>query len=194
MDGALRSCYPFWFHPNVSADTVQDDTHSIELGSSPTRHGFNMPMYPTIHAGDNSQGLLYMPAGVCEVQPTPFGIPGRWASPDGLLHSDSTSVSVSPPFTPATLAATVQSVTPNGPPEPANTQDYTLVPQRQYALTAYHFTPAHPISFNTGPREPGIRLSAALNRRSAGLEDRDEPVFESGRSPTIMMRLEVCGS
>ena len=168
--------------------------HSLELGSSLTRHGVNMPMYPTIHAGNNSQGILYMTAGVREVQPTPFGSPRSWASSDVPVHSDSTSVGLSPPFTPATLAPTVQSVTPNRPRVPANTQSYALVPQRQYALTAYHFTPAHPISFNTGPGEPGIRLSAALNRRFTHLENRDDLVFESSRSPTITMRLEVRGS
>jgi len=148
-------------------------------------------MYPTTHAGNNPQGFLYMPTGVHE-QPTPFGSPGRWASSHVLLHSDSTSAGISPPFTPATLSPTVRLVTPNIPPAPTNTQNYASVPQRQYALTAYHFTPAHPISFHTGPGEPGIRLSAALNRRFTSLEDRDDLVFESSRSPTITMRLEVC--
>jgi len=168
--------------------------HSIELGSSPTRHGVNMPTYPTTHVGGSSQELLYMPAGMCEAQQTQFGSPGSWASPDVPLHPGSASFDPSPSFTPTTLALTAQPVTQNGLPVSANPQNYILVPQRQYALTAYHFTPAHPISFNTGSGEPGIRLSAALNRRFTHLEDRDDLVFESSRSPTITMRLEVCGS
>lgn len=132
--------------------------------------------------------------GVHAVQPTPLGSPGMWAPRNGILHPGSTPPNLSPPFTPVTPTTTVQSVIHNGPPVPTNPQNYVLVPQRQYALTAYHFTPAHPISFSTGPGEPGIRLSAALNRRFTHLEDRDDLVFESSRSPTITMRLEVCSS
>jgi len=39
-------------------------------------------------------------------------------------------------------------------------------------------TPAHPISFNTGPGAPGIRPSAALNRRFTRLEERDDLVID----------------
>ena len=146
-------------------------------------------MYPTTHVGGNPQELLYPPAGVHGL-----GSPGSWASGDVILYPGSVSFDLSPSFAPATSTSTVQSVILNGPPVPTNPQSHTLVPQRQYALTAYHFAPAHPITFNAGPREPGIRLSAALSRRFTHLENRDDLVFESSRSPTITMRLEVCGS
>ena len=151
-------------------------------------------VYPTILVGDGSQGILYGPAGAHTVCPTTLGSPGKWAPHQTLLHPGPVPSGLSPSFTSATPTPTVQSVIQNGPSVSTNPPDYTLVPQRQYALTAYHFTPAHPISFNSGPGEQGIRLSAALNRRFTHLEDRDDLVFESSRSPTITMRLEVCDS
>lgn len=128
-----------------------------------------------------------MPTGVCAVQSTPPRSPENWA-PQNALHPDPLP---SPQFMPCMATPTRYFEIPNRPSASTNPPNHVRVPQRPYTLTAYHFTPAHPILFNAGPAEPGIRLSAALNRRFTHLRDRDDLVFESSRSPTITMRLEV---
>ncbi|KAF9650499.1 hypothetical protein BDM02DRAFT_1381798 [Thelephora ganbajun] len=99
----------------------------------------------------------------------------------------------SPSSVPVTSSSPLQPVVSHRPSVSTNPPDYAWVPQRQYALTAHHSTPAHPIVFNVNSGEPGIRLSAALNRKFAHLRDRDDLVFESSKSPTITMRLEWPG-
>lgn len=111
--------------------------------------------------------------------------------PQNIFHPDPLHFHHSPSFASPTSSSTLQSPIPNTLSPSTNPQDYTRVPQRQYALTAHHFTPANPILFNVDSGEPGIRLTAALNRRFTNLRDRDDLVFESSRSPTITMRLEV---
>lgn len=149
-------------------------------------------MFPTTHIGDGPQEPLYMPTGEFAIQSTQLRGPENWAS-QNTFHPDPTSFDLSPSFVPTPVGSTVQFTIPNGPSVSTNPPDYIWVPQRQYALPAYHFTPAQPILFHTDSGEPGIRLSAALNRRFTHLRNRDDLVFESSRSPTITMRLEVCG-
>ena len=132
-----------------------------------------------------------MPAGVGAVQSTPWRNPENWARPETIPHPNSMPFNPSPSFVPATASPTVRFTISNRPPTPVRPPDYTWVPQRRYALTAHNFAPAHPILFNVDSGEPGIRLSAALNRRFTHLGGRDDLVFESSRSPTITMRLEV---
>ena len=108
-----------------------------------------------------------------------------------MLYPDPRPFDLSPPFVPSTVSPTMQFAVSGGLSMSTNPPEYIWVPQRQYALTAYHFAPAQPILFNADSPEPGIRLSAALNRRFTYLRDRDDLVFESSRSPTITMRLEV---
>ena len=196
MASALRMCGPLRTRANVCADSVlsQEDPPSIEPGNSFPQRGVYAQMFPTNPIGSNPQETLYMPAGVHAVLPTPSRSPeNQWAL-QNVLHPDPVPFNPSPSFAPVTSSSAVQFVVPPGPPVSTNPPpNYTWVPQRQYALTAYHFTPAHPILFDAGPGEVGIRLSAALNRRFAHLRDRDDLVFESSRSPTITMRLEVCG-
>lgn len=86
-----------------------------------------------------------------------------------------------------------QPIVPDGPSTLTSSLHYVLVPQRKYGSAAHHFAPVNPIEFNVDSGEPGIRLSAALNRKFSQLRDRDDLVFESNKSPTITMRLEVCG-
>lgn len=132
-----------------------------------------------------------MPKGVRAVQSTLLRGPENWA-PQNTLHLDPMPFNLSSPFMPTISSSTAQFTIPNGPSMSTSPPEYTWVPQRQYALAAYQFTPAPPILFNADSAEPGIRLSAALNRRFTNLRDRDDLVFESSRSPTITMRLEVC--
>ena len=156
--------------------------------NSPTRGGVYTQIFPTDSVGDSSHEQLYMvPAGVHAIQSTN---PENW--PQSILHPSPMPFCHSPSFVmPATSSSTLQPAIQNGPSASTNPPAYTRVPQRQYALTAHHFTPAPPILFNVDSGEPGIRLSAALNRRFTRLRGRDDLVFESSRSPTITMRLEV---
>ena len=139
-------------------------------------------MLPGIPSATASLGI-YLPA----VPPTPLPSPENWASqrplPSGSMPSHHLP-----------LQMPLRGTTPNLPSLSANLAEYVWLPQRQYALTAHHFTPASPILFNADSGEPGIRLSAALNRRFTNLRDRDDLVFKASRSPTITMRIEVCGS
>lgn len=178
VDSALCLCYPLCIHASVCADRprTSQNTPPIESGGS---RGICAPIRSTSPVGYGSQGSLYTPAG----QSIPLCVPGGWMAQDGPLPN-SPSTYHFPPLIPTTSSSvTLQPVTPNRLP----------LPQRPYALTVHHFTPAHPILFNVDSGEPGIRLSAALNRRFTHLRDRDDLVFESSRSPTITMRLEVCG-
>lgn len=117
----------------------------------------------------------------------------NWALPT-ILSPDPILSSPSPSFTQTTPSPIPQSVVLYGLPVSTNQPDYMWVPQRQYALTAHQFNPVQPILFNVDSGEPGIRLSTALNRKFSHLRDRDDLVFESSKSPTITMRLEVCPS
>ena len=152
-----------------------------------TQRGVYAPIIP----GNVPGGVFHMSTGEHAIQSTPLTSPVNWA-PSNTLHHDPMSPH-SPSFVPATSSSPLQSVISDPPSLSTNPPDYTWVPQRQYALTAHHFTPANPILFNVDSGEPGIRLSAAFNRRFSHLRDRDDLVFESSRSPTITMRLEVCG-
>jgi len=144
-------------------------------------------MLSAIPYGNGPGGISYMyTTGEHAIQPTPPTSPRNWP----LHHDPMTSHSPSP--VPTTSNSPLQSVISDPPSLSANSSDYTWVPQRQYALTAHHFTPTNPITFNVDSGEPGIRLSDAYNRRFTELRDRDDLVFESSRSPTITMRLEVC--
>ena len=138
-------------------------------------------MLPIIPSASASLGI-YLPT----VPPTTLTSPENWA-PQRSLHSGSM------PSHHAPLQVPLRFATPNLPSSSANPPEYVWLPQRQYSLTAHHFTPASPILFNADSGEPGIRLSAALNRRFTHLRDRDDLVFKSSRSPTITMRLEVRG-
>jgi len=150
------------------------------------------PILPATPVGDSSQENYYMSAGVYTVQSTPLTTHGNWV-PQTILHPDSMPFHHPPSLLPTTSSSPLQSVIPNPLSLSTNPPDYVWVPQRQYALTAHHFTPANPILFNVDSGEPGIRLSAAINRRFTHLRDRDDLVFEMSKSPTITMRLEVCG-
>lgn len=144
--------------------------------------GIHTPTYPV---PDDS---LYIPVDTHTVQSTPSMDHGRWASPS-TLHPEFMVFPLSPPIVPAPFNSTPPHMVHDG---PSTSTNYVWVPQRQYALTAHHFAPAPPIVFNVDSGEPGIRLSAALSRKFSQLKDRDDLVFESNKSPTITMRLEVC--
>lgn len=147
------------------------------------------PILPAIPVSDSSRENYYLSA---DVYAAPLTTHGNWV-PQTILHPDSMPFHHSPPPLPATSSPPPQSVILNPPSLSTNPPDYVWVPQRQYALTAHHFTPANPILFNVDSGEPGIRLSTAINRRFTQLRDRDDLVFEMSKSPTITMRLEVCG-
>jgi len=133
-----------------------------------------------------ASGDSYMPTGLYAVQST-----SENRVPQTIPHPDPIPFPHHLPLGPTTPSSSLQSVAPNPLPPSTNLPDYVWVPQRQYTLTAHHFTPANPILFNVDSGEPGIRLSTAINRRFTHLRDRDDLVFESSRSPTITMRLEV---
>ena len=149
------------------------------------------PILPTIPIGDSPQEIYYMPTGVYPVQSTPLTTHENWVS-QTILHPGSVPFCPSPLPVPVASGSALQPVIPNPLSLSTNPPDYVWVPQRQYALTAHHITPADPILFNVDSGEPGIRLSAAINRRFTHLRGRDDLVFETSKSPTITMRLEVC--
>lgn len=141
--------------------------------------------------GHSLQGRFYTSAETHAIQLNQLSAAGGWVPQNSPLPN-STPQNHSLPSGPAASSSTLQPAIPNTPPVSTYPPDHTMLPQRQYSLTAHHFIPAHSISFNVDSGEPGIRLSAALNRRFTHLRDRDDLVFESSRSPTITMRLEVC--
>lgn len=165
-------------------------TVSTDQVNSSTQRGVYTPMASTIPLGGAGHEIFYIPTGVHTMQSTSLTSPESWAL-SSTPHPAPIPFHRSPSFMPATPGSPSQSVIPRPPSLSANPPDYTWVPQRQYALTAHHFIPADPILFNVDSGEPGIRLSAAYNRRFTHLRDRDDLVFESSRSPTISMRLEV---
>ena len=186
MASALRLYHLLCIHADMCTNirASQEETPSIEQMNHSMWHGVYPPIYSTIPVGGSSQEPFYIPP----VQTTTLSGLEGWASPS-TPHPNPTPFNLSPPPVPATP----NSLVPNRLHVPANPPDYTWLPQRQYGLTAHHFTPAQPILFNVNFGEPGIRLSAALSRKFTHLRDRDDLVFESSRSPTITMRLEVCG-
>lgn len=163
------------------------DTTPIEPMNPSTLYGAYTQITPNAHGG------LNFPPDVHAVQSTSSIGTENWA-PSSVFHPGFVpfSHSPSPPFTPATSSSVLQNGTHSRPSTSTSAPDYIWLPQRQYALTAHHFIPATPILFNVDSGEPGIRLSAALNRKFAHLKDRDDLVYESSKSPTITMRLEVC--
>ena len=165
----------FLFIRACTLTDLQDHTLSTELANPSTGHG----LY--------AEGDSYIHTGLYAVQPT-----SENRVPQTIPHPDPMSFLPPPPLAPTTPSSSSQSVIPNLLPPQTNLPDYLWVPQRQYTLTAHHFTPANPILFSVDSGEPGIRLSTAINRRFSHLRDRDDLVFESSRSPTITMRLEVC--
>ena len=157
------------------------------LTDSTTWHGVYTSMVPP------PDDAWYTPLGMHPVQSTSSMDHGTWV-PSSTPHPDFMLFPHSPPFVPATSDSTSQPMFHSTPSTSTNSSDYVWVPQRPYALTAHHFVPTQPIEFNVHSGEPGIRLSAALNRKFSQLKDRDDLVFKSNkRSPTITMRLEVCG-
>jgi hypothetical protein len=139
---------------------------------------------------------LYIPLDMHAVQPVPSMNHDSWVPSSILYPTDLPTLfphSPSPPFVPEVHNSTTlrPSLVHSRPSTSTNPPDYVWVPQRQYVLTAHHFAPAPPITFNVDSGEPGIRLSAALNRKFSHLKERDDLVFESNKSPTITMRLEV---
>ena len=163
----------------------QDATPSIEPMGSDTWRGVH-PSMPTV-IGD----ATYVPPGIYTVQSTPFGGREDWSPPS----PPETDLSLSPysPFVPTNPDSSLQHIAHDGPSTSSNSPNYVWLPQRPYTLTAHHFVPMDPIEFNVDSGEPGIRLSAAFNRKFSELKNRDDLVFESNKSPTITMRLEVCG-
>ena len=163
--------------------TLQGGTPSIESMNSTLWHG---EYAPTI-----SHGPFYLTSGVHAVQSTPPIDTENWLPPSDP-HHNLIPTPHPPSFVPDT-GSTLQAAVDSRPSMSADLPDYVWLPQRPYALTAHHFTPAHPIEFKVDSGESGIRLSAALNRKFSHLKDRDDLVFELSKSPTITMRLEVRG-
>lgn len=155
------------------------------MDSSTWRGGYT-PTLPVPH------DPFYMPPSMHAVQQSPSMGHGNWAL-SGTLHPDFIPFHHSPPVVPETSNTILQPMIHDRLSTSTNSPDYVWVPQRQYGSNTHHFTPAHPIVFNVDSGEPGIRLSAALGRKFAQLKDRDDLVFASNKSPTITMRLEVCG-
>lgn len=156
------------------------------------------PMNPSSWSGGYppvspiSDGTFVIPPGIHVAQPTPSTGPETWAPWNVLQQANYTTFPHTSSVVPATPNSPLQPVTSGRPLMLTYPPDYVWVPQRPYTLTAHHFAPAPPIVFNVDGGEPGITLSAALNRRFSHLRDRDDLVFESSKSPTITLRLEVC--